>query len=87
MEGREKELHSVFGGVLRELRSQVGLTQEQLGFECNLDRTFISLLERGLRQPTLSTLFVLAEKLKVAPSSLIQQVEEAYKLKSISKKH
>lgn len=51
MEGRDKELHGVFGSVLRELRTQVGLTQEQLGFECDLDRTFISLLERGLRQP------------------------------------
>jgi len=65
MEGIDKELHNIFGKVLRELRTQIGFTQEQLGFECNLDRTFISLLERGLRQPTLTTLFTLSDKLMV----------------------
>ena len=84
--GQDKELHSVFGKVLRELRTQVGLTQEQLGFECELDRTFISLLERGLRQPTLTTLFALAEKLKVPASTIIQHVEEAYQAKLTDKK-
>ena len=78
MENRNKELHSVFGKVLRDLRTQVGLTQEQLGLECDLDRTFISLLERGLRQPTLTTLFALSGKLKVPASVIIKHVEEAY---------
>lgn len=86
MEGRDKELHSVFGTVLRELRTQVGLTQEQLGFECELDRTFISLLERGLRQPTLTTLFVLADKLNVPVSTFIKRVEVAYQAKLADKK-
>jgi transcriptional regulator with XRE-family HTH domain len=87
MEGIDKELHSVFGKVLRELRTQVGLTQEQLGFECDLDRTFISLLERGLRQPTLTTLFVIADQLNTPPSNIVKQVEEAYQAKLASKKH
>ena len=78
MEGDEKELRSVFGLVLRDLRTQVGLTQEQLGLECDLDRTFISLLERGLRQPTLTTLFALSEKLKVPASVIIKHVEDSY---------
>lgn len=78
MEGRDKELHHVFGNVLRGLRTQVGLSQEQLGLECGLDRTFISLLERGLRQPSLTTLFTLSAVLKVPASIIIQQVEEAY---------
>lgn len=85
MEGRDKELHHVFGSVLRDLRLQVGLTQEQLGFECDLDRTFISLLERGLRQPTLTTLFTLSDKLMVPASVIIKQVEVAYQNQQSSK--
>ncbi|MCP5244812.1 MAG: helix-turn-helix transcriptional regulator, partial [Burkholderiales bacterium] len=71
MDGQTKELHQQFGKVLRELRNRAGLSQEQLGLECNLDRTFISLLERGLRQPTLTTLFVLAQKLNVSPAEIV----------------
>jgi transcriptional regulator with XRE-family HTH domain len=76
MDGQDKDLHFVFGKVLKILRTQRGLSQEQLGFECDLDRTFISLMERGLRQPTLTTLFTLAEHLDVSVAHLMNQVEE-----------
>lgn len=79
MAGQDKQLPKAFGMALRELRTAVGISQEQLGFECGLDRTFISLLERGLRQPTLSTLFLLADKLQVTPSAMVQRVEEIQK--------
>ena len=78
MEGQDKQLHKWFGVVLREQRNITGLSQEQLGLECNLDRTFISLLERGLRQPTLTTLFILSNKLNISPSYLVKRVEEKY---------
>ena len=70
-----KSLEAKFGEVLRELREKKGLTQEELAADSNLDRTYISLLERGLRQPTLSTLFGLATALEVSPSYLIKQIE------------
>ena len=76
MERLNKQLHKNYGKVLRELRNKTGLSQEQLGLECDLDRTFISLLERGLRQPTLTTLFILSSKLNVSPSYLVQKIEE-----------
>ncbi|MDR4517954.1 MAG: helix-turn-helix domain-containing protein [Nitrosomonas sp.] len=85
MDGQTKELHQQFGKVLRELRNRAGLSQEQLGLECNLDRTFISLLERGLRQPTLTTLFVLAQKLNVSPAEIVKRIEEKYEEQSKSK--
>lgn len=69
------DINKVFGQVLRDSRRGMGLSQESLAFECDLDRTFISLLERGLRQPSLKTLFKLAEALKMAPSYLIIEVE------------
>ncbi|HHK1256661.1 TPA: helix-turn-helix domain-containing protein [Pseudomonas aeruginosa] len=49
--------HNVaFGRALRNLRKTANLTQEQLGFEAGLDRTYISVLERGERSPTLDTI-------------------------------
>ena len=68
-------LQKAFGEELRELRNKHGFSQESLALECELDRTFISLLERGQRQPTLSTLFKLAEALDIAPSKIIEKVE------------
>jgi transcriptional regulator with XRE-family HTH domain len=68
-------LQTAFGEELRELRQQQGFSQENLALECELDRTFISLLERGKRQPTLETLFKLAEALNAAPSEIIAKVE------------
>ena len=75
MKREEKALHTAFGRVLAELRADAGLSQQSLAFDCELDRTYISLLERGLRQPTLSTLFKLAETLSVPPSDIVAAVE------------
>lgn len=65
----------VFGNVLRELRESKQISQEKLAEYCELDRTYISLLERGLRQPTITTIFKLAKALQVKPSELIAKVE------------
>lgn len=69
------ELQDAFGQTLKDFRKRAGLSQEALALECELDRTFISLLERGQRQPTLTTLFRIARVLKVTPSELIAAVE------------
>jgi transcriptional regulator with XRE-family HTH domain len=64
-----------FGVVLRELRTQRGFTQESFALECDVDRTFVGLMERGERQPTLTTLYRLAGPLGVRPSALLRRVE------------
>lgn len=69
-----------FGLVLRKLRKEFGLTQEDLGFEADLRRTFVSVLELGQQQPTLNTIFKLAKALKISPSDLIKLVEEEINL-------
>ena len=71
------ELAIAFGRVLRDLRKQVGLTQEQLGFEAELERNYISMLERGERQPTLTTLMKLARPLRLKASEMVALVESA----------
>jgi transcriptional regulator with XRE-family HTH domain len=69
-----------FGKVLRVVRKEVGLTQEELGHAAGLDRTFVSMLERGERQPTVRVLFKLAAALKVQPVRLIELTQEMVEL-------
>ena len=65
-----------FAKVLQELRHESGLSQEELAEKCNLHDRYISFLERGLRQPTITTIFKLAKALNIAPSDLIKKVED-----------
>jgi transcriptional regulator with XRE-family HTH domain len=69
-----KSLPDAFGKVLREYRERAQLSQRQLAAGADLDRTFIGMLERGERQPTLETLFRLARTLKVAPATLVAKI-------------
>lgn len=69
------DLAIAFGTVLRDLRKQARLTQEKLGFEAELERNYISMLERGERQPTLTTLVKLARPLGCSASHLVALVE------------
>ncbi|MNJ52032.1 transcriptional repressor DicA [compost metagenome] len=64
-----------FGRVLRERRKQAGLTQEQLALEADVQRNYVSLIERGVNQPTITVIFKLAAALKCQPSTLIAEVE------------
>ena len=64
-----------FGVVLRRLRLEAGLTQEQLGFEADLRRTYVSILELGQQQPTLTTIVKLAQALGRSAADLVGEVE------------
>lgn len=70
------KIANAFGKVLRNLRLKAGLTQEQLGLDADIRRTYISLIELGQNQPTIATLFKLSNALKISPSKLIKLVEE-----------
>lgn len=65
-----------FGVVLQRLRHERRWSQEQLGFESGYHRTYISLLERGLKSPSLATVFHLATALQVAPAEVVRRTEE-----------
>lgn len=67
---------AAFGKVLRRLRRQRGLTQEQLGLESDLRRSYVSLLELGRQQPSLTTILKLATALGEPPSSLVDLVAD-----------
>ena len=64
-----------FGRVLRRLRKEAGMTQEGLGFEADLRRTYVSILELGQQQPTLTTILKLAKPLKHSAQDIVGMVE------------
>ena len=76
---RIMRLEQAFGHVLRELRAGRGFSQEQLAFECGYHSTYISQLERGLKNPSMATVFHLARTLHLTPSKLVAMVEENVK--------
>jgi len=64
-----------FGITLKKYRTEKNLSQEKLALDCNLDRTYIGLLERAHRQPSISTIFILCERLNIAPHEFIEEIE------------
>ena len=64
-----------FGVIVKEMRKARRLSQEALAEEAHLDRTFISQLETGSKQASLTTIFRLAAALRVEASDLLKQVE------------
>ncbi|MBI2596365.1 helix-turn-helix transcriptional regulator [Candidatus Daviesbacteria bacterium] len=67
---KSSPLRKKFGARILELRKSIGLSQEKLGFETGLDRTYISGIERGLRNPSLENIGRLAKALKIPLSRL-----------------
>lgn len=64
-------LPNVFGDKVRKERAKQGMSQEQLAFKTGLDRTYISGIERGKRNPSLKNIGRLAEALKTSLSKLL----------------
>jgi transcriptional regulator with XRE-family HTH domain len=73
---RAEQVSAAFGRVLREQRTAAGVSQEQLALSADVDRTFVSQMERGIRQPTVTTLFKLAKALDMQPSTLVSRTEK-----------
>ena len=68
----------IFGEVLRRYRAQRGITQEELAFQAGVDRTFVYRLERGVRQPTITTLIGMSRALGVSAADLVGDTEKEY---------
>ena len=62
------------GEVVKQKRAELKISQEGLAFKCGFDRTYISLVERGLRNISFSNLFILAKGLNTTISSLTKDL-------------
>jgi len=60
-----------FGKKISKLRKELRLSQEELAKTTNLDRTYISGIERGVQNPSLKIVSRLARALNVKPNSLL----------------
>jgi transcriptional regulator with XRE-family HTH domain len=69
-------VEKAFGQALRQTRQGRGISQEQLGLSSDFDRTYISLVERGIRSPTIRALVKMAEALEVRPSTIVRKMED-----------
>ncbi len=67
--------HLAFGRALRELRLVRGISQERLAHLSNLDRTYVSGIERGERNPSLTNILKLADALDISLSELANKAE------------
>jgi transcriptional regulator with XRE-family HTH domain len=67
----------MLGDELRKARQNAGLTQKQLAFDADLDRTYISQLENDKKSPTIDALFRIADALKVPASEIVARVERS----------
>jgi transcriptional regulator with XRE-family HTH domain len=65
------DIRARFGRNLRNLRLEKGLSQEAFADEAKIHRTYISDLERGARNPTITVVEKLAKALKVKPGALL----------------
>jgi transcriptional regulator with XRE-family HTH domain len=63
---------SIFAHNLRRIRTQVGLSQEELAYRAGLHRTYISSIERGQRNVSLENIFLIAEALGIEPGELLK---------------
>jgi transcriptional regulator with XRE-family HTH domain len=62
--------HAAFGRTIRAIRNRRGVSQESLALQCGLDRTYISGIERGMRNPSLTNILKIAAALDARPAEL-----------------
>jgi transcriptional regulator with XRE-family HTH domain len=69
-------LREVFGENLRRLRAERGMSQEEVAHEAGIDRTYISALERGVYNASISMIEKLARVLEVEPATLLERTSK-----------
>ncbi len=66
------DLKASIGGVLRAKREKLGISQEELAERAGIDRTYVSILERGLKSPTIETFEKICSALRTLPERVIE---------------
>ncbi len=68
-----KDLKAKIGAVLRAKREKLGISQEGLAERAGGDRPYVSILERGLKSPTVETLERICDALGTLPERVIEE--------------
>lgn len=72
------DISAVFGSILKRHRTLANVSQEELAFRAGVDRTYISRLERGVRQPTITTLIGIGTALGISAAELVSETEQEF---------
>ncbi|MDC9589861.1 helix-turn-helix transcriptional regulator [Xenorhabdus sp. XENO-10] len=67
---KSNSIKCLFGQRIRYLRREAGMSQEAFADKCGLDRTYVSGIERGVRNPTLEIIYVIANGLQIELNEL-----------------
>jgi len=67
------DIREIFAQNLRRLRRAQGLSQEELAYRAEIDRTYVSLLERRVYSASIDTLAKIAEALEIDPDVLLRR--------------
>ncbi|AIQ21311.1 hypothetical protein H70357_34945 [Paenibacillus sp. FSL H7-0357] len=71
-------IKQIIGKTVKAIRIKQGLSQEDLAHECNVDRSYISMIEVGKNEPSVKKIFDLCKGLKIKPSDFFKMVEVEY---------
>lgn len=63
------------GRLIRQERAKANLSQEKLGLEAGLDRSYIGGIERGERNMSMKILFKISKAMDVKPANLLEEIE------------
>lgn len=74
-----KKLSAKFGEVVRELRKERNLSQEELADKAEVHRTYVGMIERGERNITLENIQKLAKALNVSLKSIFEKLDKILK--------
>ena len=73
-----RELSNKFGELIKQIRKEKGISQEELGFRSNVHRTYIGMIERGEKNITLENIEKIANGLGVSMKLIFEQLEKIH---------
>ena len=68
-------LMKAFGKAVRHYRNKLGFSQESLADRAQLDRSYMSQIERGIKNATLNSIWRISQALEVKPSALLEMTD------------
>jgi len=72
------KMEQALGREIKKARESLQKSQEELAFDAEVHRTYVSLIERGQKSPTLAVIARLARALRMKPSELLRRVEAQF---------
>lgn len=75
MDIQDEDVKKAFGAVLKRLRTDAQLTQQELGARADIERNYVSTLERANQTPSLTTVLKVAKALNMSVGEVARLVE------------